>query len=314
MNEIFNYEVQQVRDLAWAIFSPPLIDFYPDCTIDFIASQTTDDEKVFFLKLLSELNNNPDELIDFIEEKNSHLLGKYFETLIEFSFIKSPSKDLLATNLQINRGGNTIGELDFIYKDLITNEIIHLETSGKFFIALPNSKKTLIFLGPNPNDSLGKKLQKIKQTQINLTTKPETKVVLKHIGVMSEVAPKVLFKGYAFYHFNSSSKSPLFSHNHFTGVFARISEIENIKDDVLMWKILRRNEWVSPFVTKEKSELQQWEAILERIENYFTKENYPLLIAKFSQKEDFYFESERYFIISDNWPDDFNFPNNTNPQ
>ncbi len=293
---------QTVRDLEWVIFSPPLIKGIKNTGINFLEKVFSIEEENFFLKLLTDLEKNPSELIDFIQSKNTRLLGKYFEALLEFSFIKSPYKELIASNIQINSNGKTIGELDFIYRDLNEDKIIHLEAAGKFFIAV--NKDNL--LGPNPNDSLEKKISKIKTNQISLTFSKEGNAKLQAVGITQEVFPKALIKGYLFYPEENYLLPDYINPNHMRGKVVRENNFEMLKGNSWKWKILDRKEWVSPFTAKDEKILCDLETLHEKVRSYFTKENYPLLISKLESKGNFYLEAERYFILSKNWPKDFN--------
>ncbi len=293
---------QTVRDLEWVIFSPPLITEIENSGIAFLEKVFSIEEENFFHKLLTALEKNPSELIDFIQSKNTRLLGKYFEALLEYALIKSPYKKLIASNLQINSNGKTIGELDFIYRNLIEEKIIHLEAAGKFFIAINREE----LLGPNPNDSLEKKIDKIKTNQISLSSSNEGKEELKSLGIDEEVFPRALIKGYLFYPNENNSLPNYINPNHMRGNVLRENDFKMLKVNSCKWKILDRKEWVSPFATKDEKILCDLETLREKVGNYFAKENYPLLISKLESKGEIYLESERYFIISNNWPKDFN--------
>ena len=293
---------QTVRDLEWVIFSPPLITEIKNSGITFLERIFSIEEENFFIELLTALEKNPSELINFIQSKNTHLLGKYFEALLEYSLIKSPSKKLIASNLQINSNGKTIGELDFIYRDLNENKIIHLEAAGKFFIALSRDE----LLGPNPNDSLEKKISKIKTNQISLASSTEGKNKLKSLGINEEVFPRALIKGYLFYPEENYSLPDFINPNHMHGSVLRENHFKTLEENNCMWKILDRKEWVSPFAAKDEKILSDWETINKKVRDYFTKENYPLLISKLESKGNLYLEIERYFLLSENWPKDFN--------
>jgi hypothetical protein len=302
----YHFFNQAVRDLSWVIFSPPLITGISDSGIRFLNKLGSDEEAEFFQQLLFDLEKNPQELLKYLEKKNSHLLGKYFEALFEFYLYKSPFKELIASNIQINSNGKSIGELDFIYRDLIEDKIIHLETAGKFFITNRSNDGKVQFLGPNPNDSLQEKLDKISSTQITLTKTEEGKEALRKLGISEKIFPRALFKGYIFYLKGIEVKTNFLNPNHLKRKAIRLQEIEYLGHISDRWKILDRKEWVSPFATREESILNETDTVVEKIKKYFRDDNYPLLISQISEEEGCFFEKERYFVLSGNWPEDFN--------
>ncbi len=297
---------QVVRDLEWVVFSPPLITKIQNSGINFAENLFSENEKSFFKELLTELEKNPSELIEFLERKNSHLLGKYFEALVEYSLIKSPDKKLIAANLQINSNKKTLGELDFIYRDLVDNKIIHLETAGKFFIAHYNKYNKIELLGPNPNDSFDKKIEKIKSSQISLASTKEGKSKLSKIGVKEKVFARVFFKGYVFYSDENADMPEFLNPRHLQGKIMRVNNLCGINGKSYKWKILERKEWVSPFATEDEEILNDWKTLSGKVKSYFKNNDYPLLISKIINVKRCFVETERYFILSENWLVDFN--------
>jgi len=120
---------------------------------------------------LSELNLPSD--IDFELPTNlrlGHLVEKVVSELIKLS----TNYRLLYENIQLVENNKTIGEIDFILKDENTNRLIHLELAYKFYLFDPNisSKPINNWIGPNRNDSLKEKLEKVKSKQFPLLYHP----------------------------------------------------------------------------------------------------------------------------------------------
>src|SRR5690554_5676651 len=110
-------------------------------------------------------NNSLSDLIEWskkidFEAKAAKLkslpLGKYAEELLVIYFKQHNSYHLLGNNIQLIEDNKTIGEIDFLLKDQITQEYIHLEFALKYYLKV-QWKGQLIFLGPNVNDQLRKK-------------------------------------------------------------------------------------------------------------------------------------------------------------
>ena len=191
----FNYQV--VRDMAWVIGSLPLLQKLARLnSIDFIENDFFLDQLVIFDQQLKLLERDPSALNRFLERNNTRLIGKYFERLVEFWLLHREDVKLLGSGIQINSGNKTLGEFDFIYEDLNSNEIIHLEVAGKFYLAQHNSSEWSNFIGPNGTDNLQSKLNKIQNNQIPYVENKTAKHILMKLGITDNLISKVILKGY----------------------------------------------------------------------------------------------------------------------
>jgi len=168
-----------VRDLAWVIASPPLVSGvisrdggetrwwdHATCLREFADC----------LPMLQVLDQNPQKLMDHLDSIKSKRLGLRFEGFVSFWFSSiSPNFRLLAQNIQLNEiagdtRSRTIGEIDFIIKELKSNKIIHLEVAVKFYLGTSSFTDPYRWFGTNTHDQLGKKIDHLKyhQTQLSL--------------------------------------------------------------------------------------------------------------------------------------------------
>ncbi|CAM9976693.1 unnamed protein product, partial [Chrysoparadoxa australica] len=108
-----------------------------------------------------------DLTIDLFDSKRIRRLGFYAEGLMEYLLRNHPRFKLLAANRQVIEHGATLGELDFVFKDLQLNQIIHLELAVKFYLKLPEVNGLEGFVGLNRNDTLARKWEKMKSIQLN---------------------------------------------------------------------------------------------------------------------------------------------------
>ena len=100
------------------------------------------------------------------EQKLGHLYEDALAQLLE----SSPKYDLLAKNLQIQKDQHqTLGELDFLLRDLATGQLIHLELATKFYLAVPG-KDGLALPGPDARDNYFKKISRLRSHQLQLPT------------------------------------------------------------------------------------------------------------------------------------------------
>jgi hypothetical protein len=113
---------------------------------------------------LSELNR--------VNELNFQLptnvrLGHLVEKIVSELIKSSTNYKVLYENVQIINDKKTIGEIDFIIENINKKELIHLEMAYKFYLFDPNISADPInnWIGPNRNDSLKEKLDKLKKLQ-----------------------------------------------------------------------------------------------------------------------------------------------------
>lgn len=119
-------------------------------------------------------------------------LGHLAENIVAQLTKSSSNFRLLYENVQILEGHQTIGEMDFVVEDLVAQQIIHLELAYKFYLYDPNisSEELQNWIGPNRNDSLIKKLEKLKTKQFPLLYHANTKWQLSDVEI-DEVVQKL---------------------------------------------------------------------------------------------------------------------------
>ncbi len=110
-------------------------------------------------------------------------LGHLAEKVVSELIKSSPNYTVLYENIQITEAKNTIGEIDFIIEETNTNKLIHLELAYKFYLYDPTISSAEInnWIGPNRNDSLIGKLEKLKSKQFPLLHHNRTKSLLPEI-------------------------------------------------------------------------------------------------------------------------------------
>ncbi|WP_111682572.1 DUF1853 family protein [Winogradskyella tangerina] len=137
---------------------------------------TTDE--LFSLKQFHIQNTN----VNFITEPKSKplRLGKWIEAYTSFQLKKQTGIEIISENTKINRDKQTIGELDFLF--LKDSQPIHLEIAYKFYLFdhTQNYNDAITpWIGPNRNDSLLFKIEKLRDKQLPLLYRKETREVLQ---------------------------------------------------------------------------------------------------------------------------------------
>tara|TARA_R110002072_G_scaffold303031_1_gene491529 strand:+ start:31481 stop:32293 length:813 start_codon:yes stop_codon:yes gene_type:complete len=113
-------------------------------------------------------------------------LGKRIELFVFHLLQRTENVRNIHKNIQIKRGKITIGELDFIFQS--DKKFIHLEVVFKFYLYDSEAGFSEIehWIGPNRNDSLSQKIEKLTVKQLPRLHLPETETILKEKGFKHE--------------------------------------------------------------------------------------------------------------------------------
>ena len=215
---------------------------------------------------LLQFNSAPKILKDPIEFRN-HRLGKLVEEFVFYQLHQQDNVEWIAENIQIQRGKQTIGEMDALF--YLNNQPIHLEVVYKFYLydTLNTYQDPLAYwIGPNRKDSLLYKLDKLKNKQFPLLYKEETQQHLKTFDIdISKVEQQVCFKAQLFLPYNQSKTDvALVNKKCVRGFFISYEDISIFEEakfyvpNKLDWLIIPHNhvEWLTFVEVKEKIEKQ----------------------------------------------------------
>nr|WP_277871516.1 DUF1853 family protein [Winogradskyella wandonensis] len=127
-------------------------------------------------------------------------LGKRVEQFFDFQIKNNPDTHLLSSNIVVKNEKNTIGELDALIKE--SGTIFHVELVYKFYLfdSKINTANALDnWIGPNRNDRLNYKFNKLKEKQLPLLYSRFTKPILDNLKLnVEEIQQKVCFKAQLF--------------------------------------------------------------------------------------------------------------------
>jgi hypothetical protein len=133
------------------IEQPPLLADLPEAT-------TFPCKSLVFPKEICTLN---------LQQKLGHLYEDALAVLLE----STPQYDVLAQGLPIRQdAGHTLGELDYLLRDLVSGRTIHLELAVKFYLAV-ETESGLRLPGPDARDHYFRKLEKMRSHQLILVDK-----------------------------------------------------------------------------------------------------------------------------------------------
>ena len=95
-------------------------------------------------------------------------LGYIYEDGLRKLLDATERYEVLEHGLQIQRDRHqTIGELDFLFRDTSSPDLIHLELAVKFYLAI-DSAEGLLLPGPNSRDNYYNKLERLRSHQLTL--------------------------------------------------------------------------------------------------------------------------------------------------
>ncbi|MFT4682970.1 MAG: hypothetical protein ACJAU0_000376 [Flavobacteriales bacterium] len=296
---------QSVSNLAWAMRSAPLMLAQPKSpytTLDenwFAANYELHEEWIW------RLDADPKPLDDFLRSEYRLPLGKKFERLIEFWLRESEHFELLANNVQLSEGKETVGEIDFIFKDAASRDVFHMEVACKFYLCSNKSKAWHHWIGPNGNDNLALKMNKLTK-QLAITSSPAGKRYLDENKIV-EPKPVLFMKGLFFHHYQDlfHSNSPIFSaKNYGTGWWVRLAELDHFFASDGTWMVLQKSDWLSnyetSFGTNEIYESYQMKAICHEL---IAKYKRSITVIQLFPSEVGYSEGSRGFVVPNHWPD-----------
>lgn len=159
-------------------------------------------------------------------------LGKLVEQFVSTELGALKEIGILAENLQVQHGKQTIGELDCIMT--YDNTPIHLEVVYKFYLYDDSILDSEIdrWVGPNRNDTFIKKLTKLKEKQLPLLYNPHTKSILEGLNLKAEqLTQRVLFKAQLYVPYKSSTiKFEPLNEACVYGFYINVSELNQLSD------------------------------------------------------------------------------------
>lgn len=157
------------------------------------------------------------------------VMGKRMEHFFKEIITKSSKIDLIAHNIQLHRKKTTLGELDFLIKDLIQNKILHVELMYKIYVYDPNLPSELArWIGPNRKDSLIEKLGRVIKHQLPLLFSPEAQEYLNTLQISTkEIDQQICFKAKLFIPKNlASHQYPNVNNNCIVGFYYDLAQFK----------------------------------------------------------------------------------------
>lgn len=282
---------QLICDLKWVVKSPGLLAIAPQ---QVSWSLLADNYFSNCAEWLVEIEKNPAILIAFFSSEQQFILGKYFEKLLHFIFKYYDGFSLITVGLQVEKNSRTIGEIDFIYRDLTHHKTIHLEVAVKYYMGYCSSAKHTMWIGPNGMDSLEGKIKKFS-TQLSMAGFADQ---LKDFNP-STFERKVLLKGYLFKHIGSKLMPHFYNQDVLTGRWLYISELGKIIVAKCKYIILPKWYWLG-FYFDHNLEIFTGNEIMEAVSAEIESVGKGILLAKLEGTSNKI--ETKYMIVPNHWP------------
>ncbi|EMI45138.1 DUF1853 family protein [Rhodopirellula sp. SWK7] len=270
---------QLLRDLLWTVNSPSLIDSQR------VPTRITADQ--------IDVNH----LVAFFSDRPSRKVGHYFERLLLYWLKHIRRVDIVAHNLQIHSGERTLGEIDFLYRDE-QSQLVHLEAAVKFYLYQPDHAVLgSHFIGPNVRDTFERKMHRLFLHQLPLS--------VEHIPDVD--SREAFVKGRIFYDHNAPLPSrlpPRMSADHLTGSILRLQQWKNLAGATdVRYHILSKPFWLSEcHYETDAPILRSLTDAQTAVRNLFAEYPTPVLISQFNVGSETHTETDRIFIVPDDWP------------
>ncbi|MGB5556010.1 MAG: DUF1853 family protein [Flavobacteriaceae bacterium] len=235
------------------------------------------------------------DLSDFVAEPipMNIRLGHQMEYVFNQLIAHSRQYEVVLHNLPIKKENRTIGEIDFILRELRTEKLIHVELTYKFYIIDPGISEPIHrLMGPNKRDLFFTKMEKIKNRQFKVLHSEEAAKALYDRNIdPTGISQEACFKAQLFVPFGSAATRirPL-NHTCIGGHWIRFDDFNTPEFQSYRFYIPFKTEWViAPHSAVNWT--SHHETLLE-IKLRIRTKNAPMLWIKKSETE-----FEKFFVV-----------------
>jgi len=254
------------------------------------------------------LDANPQPLLDWLTPRYNPRLGYYFESLVEFWLRHTKASESVVAHLAVRNEQRTVGEFDFLWLDSARQIIRHWEVAVKFYVHYQKGDGRVLWYGPNPQDRLDIKLQRLLGHQLLLSQRSEAQAALRQAGLLLPVVPSLFLKGYLFYpshsHWREPPQDSALSPNHLRGwwTYLDVFDIPNAHED-RRWLFLPRLRWLAPAICAEPEQaLMSFNELHSFCLDLLRRKQRPPLIAEMCFRNSYWQEVSRGFVLPQHWP------------
>ena len=179
--------------------------------------------------------------------RSNKRLGKLAEDLFSFWVSNNTNYSIVFENLQIINNKQTLGELDVCLYSLLQKKYIHLELITKFYLYNPafDCNSIEAWIGPNRNDSLKNKIEKLKDKQLPLFYSSITKKQLSNYNIdYTNTIQQVCFKAFLFVPVNFNGSLTQFNTKSIVGNYMTFDAFKSLHSDIKKYHCPTKQDWL----------------------------------------------------------------------
>lgn len=310
-----------LRDLVWVLLSPPLIDETYGVfqglgvTEEWSASLYRD-----LLPHLHDLFKDPSPLDHWILSRSHQRLGRYVESLMAYALQHCPRFADIHQGIVIKDKQRSLGELDFVYRDLLTGQQCHLEIAVKFYLRLEGGRTLDSFLGHQGGDRLSHKIDLMVKKQIPLSDRYFQETLGDGVSNLQGAVKKMmLVKGYLFgprsfqrHQEGTNRHNADFDFDPVAGInpqalygkWVRWSQWDDYlsAEDPCLWMILAKKNWLSPVHKNDAAFFYSGSEITSLLSQQMASVSAaPIQLSQIRQSMGQFKETDRVFVVPDQW-------------
>ncbi len=230
---------------------------------------------------------------------NQKFIGKRVELFLDYALAQSTSYEVISHSLQIFNQKQTLGEFDYLIRDLATAEVFQLELVYKVYLFDEHlsSIPDFCWIGPNRRDRFQDKITKLKCQQFPLIYHEQSKHQLKTLGIdLKSLQQKLCFKALLFKPFQANL--PKF--NYLTDISIEGEWLSRPQFYASSWHNFKfilpeKLDWFNALESIKEEQWQVFEAIEEPLNHYLKSGRSPLIWVRDMEQR----RSRKLFIA--NW-------------
>ncbi|KPQ28522.1 MAG: hypothetical protein HLUCCX14_10300 [Marinobacter excellens HL-55] len=283
--------IPAIRHLAWLCTAPQLL----AAPVSFDPLQWLPDD---YRDKLKHWDKHPDTMPARLAATTERRLGHYFERLYEVLLVDLLGWDLVLKNQQIRAGNQTIGELDFLVRNVQTGNLEHHEIAIKYYLGMNEEPEGTRWYGPNARDRLDLKVGRILSHQSPMAQRAEAQVLLANLGITETITPRVFMPGYLFYPEIEANVPDYVPREHLRGRWCYARELAS--SELTGWVPLKKPHWIGPWIQSGQPDA----GAAREAADFVEAKGVPVLFAEMEWQPGLgcWVERQRWFVVPGEWP------------